>query len=501
MAEARYWRCPNSNCRDVFVSCDLPVCPECQTQQPVFLDKDPRLSPAIDEKAPPEPAGDNVMASKEPTFDVRKIGNQHPTRQEQSSQEPDRSQRLESHQAGGTEEHRAEEQRGTEQQKEQQLCHECGYALEKVSKFCPDCGTPLACKSPHQHTKNTADSSTVQDQTQTPECYFCRATLHTTDSGESQCLRCRKKQPEPKGPPCINGCGVRLIIPGAKSCARCGSSQLRTPKRPADVSADSQHATGYGYPNNPPSCMESSVVSRHQYTPQFQYTQQFGLQAEVYATIHLPQHQTKYVQLPGPSHSTTGSIQLAEHGTSDQLSETPVTDGGKSTGSPTIPDDITPVGHPASALKVDKQQDKTGLQKPIQESSAPISSSITRLQDASHHSLHVDDNNGLQKVMDTRKRKYEVDSGGSRKQNRLENNKHVGNGQQSSDVDPTVSFSESLGKTSVNDTASSGAVTLVISSTNSTHPLPTSTTGDKPSKTTSSGDSRPPKTSSVSIPM
>lgn len=493
MAEARYWRCSNPNCRTDKVQCDLPVCPECHAQQPVFPDKDP------DRKAPPKLS--NELASN-----VQGVDNQHSAR---PSKEPGRSQRLELHQTGGTEEHRVEIQQRTEQQRDikervKQICHNCGYALERVGKFCSECGTSLAGQRPHQHPQNTADISTVHE-TQTPECYFCTATLHITDSGENRCLHCRKKQPrEPQGPPCIHGCGVRLLIPGAKSCARCGGSQLRTPTKPADVSADSQHAsnpspalsTGYGYPNNSPTCTESSVVPRHQ--------QLFGQQVKLYTVIHLPQPQTKFVQQPCLPSSVSGLIQSAECGTSDQVSEVPLTDTGKSTGSPTISDDGTPVGHPASALRVDGRQEKMSLQKPIQESSPHTTSSITRLQDSS---VNVGNNDDHQGTMETRKRKYDIDSGGSRKQTRLENNKHIENGKQSSDVDPTISSSGSLGMTSESITTSSEAVTHVTSSTttantgtitqvsSASQPLPTVTTGAKPS----SGDIQPSKTSSVSL--
>ena len=59
------------------------------------------------------------------------------------------------------------------------------------------------------------------------ECYFCGNSQDFTKSDDKHCKFCRKRQPkdEPKGPPCIHGCGVKLISPNARLCARCGKPQ------------------------------------------------------------------------------------------------------------------------------------------------------------------------------------------------------------------------------------------------------------------------------------
>ena len=265
---------------------------------------------------------------------------------------------------------------------------ECEYILEKVTKFCPECGIRITMiMSPTGHRPSEPSQVVVQEEkpNQPPEekrpeeCYFCKTPLNITASGNKQCTECRRLQPLPEGPPCVHGCGARLIKQNAKACGRCGRSQFnRTPTKPPATAEDTSHSnpgysSGYGYPNNP--------------SPQ---------EAQVYTLPGLPHSSTQQTpQFVGSGESQSGSL-VTSPSTPISTCSSNLPHGGRSTDSPTSSDLHTSHDHPSTALKRKRtRQDdvETDLQTPVQETSPYSSSAAPQHLDNPDHPLKTGDNN------------------------------------------------------------------------------------------------------------
>lgn len=429
----RGWQC--STCH-LLIDVNLLVCPKCQTKRPNY---------------PPEP---------------RQPLDQIPSSMSQT-------------------EHRAEIQQRSEQQIEAQLpvqCHECGTVLKSSAKFCSECGTQLSVHSTTQNAPtNTAQISTQKEQLS--ECHFCMYPLQLSDSGEKQCLHCRRPQPNPQGPLCIHGCGARLIIPGAKVCARCSKPQLvRTTVRPADsVSSSgspSEHGTrhsrecgyGYGYPNNPTQSVMFGFLNVQPFGPQ-----QFGQQATVPIRYPppppgIPHPHSGHAQsggdvtvMLGPSLTDTSSSTAGTGGNSpSNLQESPAS--GRS-------------GHPHGAWSIregrSSQESKSSggeneLKTPIQETVQD-----SHPQETESHPLQPDASKNSRK---RKKRSESDDAGKSKLQKR---NADSAEPQSDNDNSPKAS--------STNPAANSSSATTSDPSTTATSSDPSviSTTSTTTSGTTS----------------
>ena len=483
----RYWQCPNSSC-GTFVRCDLLTCPKCQTQQGFSVpnrERDP--SSMVDGKGSHEPT--ELTASSRSTSDIQGNSNQ-PQRDEHSLVRPDQNRPVQY--AGGEEQHSAEIRHRTEQLREaRQLPQQtpqqcaCGHSLEKITNFCPHCGTQLNALPQASDRPFEGNATNTQPQVHPPKCYFCATLLDTN----KQCPQCRRPQPKPLGPPCIHGCGARLIHPNATVCGRCGKPQRRTPSRPdikpkPPTNLNLGLAAGYGYPNN------TSEGGRHQNTPQF------GQHAEVSTVIH-PQQ----VQLPGLPYSVSQSTKDGASVEATPKTDSSSIDEGNSSGSLTIADKTTTLGHPATALKVDQPCTERGIQKPIEETGHSTSSCITRLQGTDRHPLQTED-----KLKRNVGGKPDVEGDVDTLKTRINNSKHVDSGQTLLSSESSCSTAEKVNVTGsgisealpdhmMHPTTTASEVTTTsvgISTTTSTNtstttstitpsPLAVESTGDRPS--------------------
>ena len=382
MAEVsrRHWQCSTCN---LSIDVNVPVCPQCQAKRP-------STSSNFPEPGQPLSQIPSVMSRTE-----------HP-------------------------EHRAE---GTEQRIEvlPVQCHECGTSLQIVGKFCPECGARLST-----HNTQTAPMNTAKMSTRISECHFCMCPLQISETGEKQCLHCRRPQPNPQGPQCIHGCGARLIFPGAKICARCSKPQHTTIRPPDSVSSPGslpirpEYGTrhgygqgyGYGYPNNP----VLGMVFGHQNVQPFG-PQQFGPQASIHTAVPIRQPPPP---LPGLPHPNSGHAQNIEDGMSGpSKTVTSPSTAGAGGSFPSNLNESPQTGHPHGAwfieLKGSSEENKSSgseneLKTPVQETAQDSHPKETKT-----HPLQSDDSKD---GTNSRKRKKsnESDDAGKSKQNKLEKN-------------------------------------------------------------------------------
>ena len=455
-----YWLC---SCNDIILSRNLLICPKCETRQPNYH---PDQWPGLDD-------GQSGQVND---------GKDHLRQAEHFTQQGDPGQRL-SQPPGNLQRHRAEVQQRTEQQMEARRmpnkCHECGFVLQIIGKFCPECGTKLSA------TQNAPPTNTAQVPIQAhqfPECYFCARPLQLT--GDKQCLHCRKPQPNPQGPPCVHGCGVKLISSTVKVCARCGKSQqLRAPARPTDSITsprsppvkseyDIGHGSGYGYPNDPA-----------QSGPQ--YTQQFGLNAPIHTAIPIRQPPPPGLPHPNSGHAQSGKDGMSGPANSPSTAGTGgnFPSGSRETNLP-VPGKHESSGHPHSArsTKVEgfSEENKSGgdenqLKNPIQETSQD-----PHLQYTESHPLQPDENANNRK---RKKPNESSDAGNKSKQNKLDKNDNL-NADGTKSRDNSGDSSQTSKSTNNNSATTATASTSNITTTTVSGATITTTTTAAPSTTT-----------------
>ena len=387
------WRC--SNCHHV-IDRKLPVCPHCQKQRPP--DQWPEL-----------PSNDDTCDR-----DLRH-GEEHDSHGGHLTSV--------SRPAGGTEQHHGEVQRRVEQQRApnaQRLpiqCPKCGVVPQTVANFCPNCGTQL---SAHDFIPKTYAATVVQGQVQAEqvcECYYCRSPLKL---GDKKCSQCRKPQPDPKGPPCIHGCGVRLIFPGAKACARCGNSQqARTPMRqqPTDSIYAGYTTYGYGYPNNPMQQITGMPENTQQFGPQ-----QFGPGAYIQTPIPISQPPQPEFPHPNSGHAQAGGDDRIPGPNKAANSPSTAGTGGSF---PTGSKQSHPHGAWSSTVEPEGsgKEGNAGLEKPIQETNRD-----SHLIDAAaNHPLQPDNHEESTKSR-KRKKASDSDDSGKSKQSKVDKNDKNPNG-------------------------------------------------------------------------
>ena len=262
MAEVRppNWFCTNCH---TGVKGELPTCPKCHKRAPL-------VAGPVDYQQmvtwPSSYSGTHYMIS-------------HPQIQTNLSSNCDPLPSVEQVNAGTV----THAESGTMSQKElaatqfesiqtvRQNCARCGHTLVQQSKFCSECGVPT-----HPTPPDSVQPPSVQalQPYSSNECYFCEEEqaqpgFNITRQGK-MCKYCSRKQPnEPQGPPCVHGCGARLIKPSAKVCGRCGKSQTRRSGQASQRTTETQplhsslpiseppfwpsttYHTGYSYPNSP----------------------------------------------------------------------------------------------------------------------------------------------------------------------------------------------------------------------------------------------------------
>ena len=412
-----FWQC--SKCH-YSVSPQLLVCPNCHTRQPNYQ---PDQWPAL---------GDGQSGR---TNDGKgRLGQtEHFTRQDDQGQHLPPT----SLPAGNVEQHHAAVRQRVDQrieaQRSQTQCLKCKTVLQAITNFCPHCGNSLTVHNSTPSAASITIQVPIQPDQYPAECYFCEQPLNPDNM---RCSQCRRPQPDPQGPPCIHGCGVKLISSSVKLCGRCGKpQQVRTPSRPPPDSVISprsppvvpeygtgqgygsgyEHNTevyGYGYPNNPTQPISGRV-------PESQCTQQFGPQASI---------NTQFTMRPPPppglpGHAQTGMLDPAESpSTAGVGGNSPI--GSRATNLPVTPESGKPesLGHPHSARSTKvEEENKSGdsekkLETPIQETTQD-----PHLQDAKNHPLQQADS---KESTNGRKRKKGNDSGssGRSKQNKLDKN-------------------------------------------------------------------------------
>ena len=380
MAEiSQFWQCPTCQ---FSVNRNLSVCPNCSNQQ-----QPPNQWPVLsDEQSAPQ------QRNQDQHF--------HPA----STSQP----------VGSTQEHRAQIQLMGEPQLPIQ-CDRCGTALQQISKFCPECGIRLSAPNT---TPNAQPAAQVSTQTELSECYFCRHPLNLAESGERHCSYCKRPQPKPEGPPCIHGCGVKLINPGVKVCGRCGKSQLvRIPARQPTDSALSprggQDSIGYGYPNTPTQSITGMVPGHHHNAQPFG-PPQFGPQAPIQTAIPISR------QPPPPGHPHTNSEHVQRKDVTSDPNKAGFPNSPSTTGTrgniPSVSNETGRPGHPYTARS-------TKVEGSLSEESGNENELKTPVQETADHShLQETKSHPLQSA-DSRKRKKkasETEDTGKSKQNKLD---------------------------------------------------------------------------------
>ena len=105
----------------------------------------------------------------------------------------------------------------------------------------------------------TCKTNTNSKQSYHLQCYFCLNPQDFTKSNDKLCEKCNQRQPknEPCGPLCNQGCGAKLLSPGARICARCCRQQRPQPRSsPFPVA----HPSGSHLPGN---IVQAPVSSGH----------------------------------------------------------------------------------------------------------------------------------------------------------------------------------------------------------------------------------------------
>jgi hypothetical protein len=330
-----------------------------------------------------------------------------------------------------------------------------------IGKFCQECGTQLSAPS----TTPNAPAQ-VSTQTEVTECYFCERPLSLAESGEKHCSYCKRRQPNPKGPPCIHGCGARLITPDAKLCGRCCKQQIRTqPTDSVSSPGGGQASIGYGYPNTPTTGKQNAQP----FGPP-----QFGPQALIQTAIQKGQQ-------PPPSGHPHVQSKAA-------FPNSPSATTGMGGSTPSISKESPETGHPCTArsttvekpsVSEDSESDgsKNELKIPIQETA--------QLKETEKHALQSSSSKGNRK----RKKASEPDDNGKSKQNKLEKNAddtqphgdsdQVPNTKADTAKKPTVTSSDLGAATSTTTTTAASSTSTTTTTTATTTSTATTTDTNK----------------------
>ena len=337
--------------------------------------------------------------------------------------------------AGNVQDHCAEIHKKTEQQISVAVpqfpihCHSCGTLLEVIGKFCPECGTRLSIHNITQNAPTNIGQFPIDSQHSM--CYFCEQPLQLTPSGEKQCLHCRKQQPNPQGPLCIHGCGVRLINAGVKVCARCGKSQLvRTPVRPTDSLSPSvqlEYGTrrdygygygyGHGYQDNPTQSVSGAGMVLGPQNIQPFGPQQFGPQASIQTVMPIRQPPPPPPPPPELPYPNSGHAQGGKDSVSGPTVKvtSPSTAGMGGNSPSSLLESVGRSGHPYGAWFIEvegsSEDSKSSgsedeLKSPVQDTAQDI------VQATESHASQPEDNKNNRK----RKIKSKSDDAGKSKQ-------------------------------------------------------------------------------------